>query len=85
MPREAVIVKDNKALGLPVYRPDEAKYGDIDPATRRKTVDVNGTIQALIGFGQASLESYMCNIQEMIMKYDRLAKRWPFLIAERLL
>jgi hypothetical protein len=91
MPREAVIVKDNEALGLPVYRPDEAKYGDIDPATRRKTVDVNGTIQALIGFGaipdeeQASLESYMFNVQEMIMKYDRLAKCWPFLIAERLL
>ncbi len=63
MPREAVIVKDNESLGLPVYRPDEAKYGDIDPATRRKTVDVNGTIQALIGFGaipdeeQASLEA----------------------------
>jgi hypothetical protein len=48
-------------------------------------------IQALIGFGaipdgeQASLESYMCNVQEMIMKYDRLHKCWPFLIAERLL
>ena len=91
MPREAVIVKDNEALGLPVYRPDEAKYGNIDPATRRKTVDVNGTIQALIGFGaipdeeQASLEAYMTNVQEMIMKYDRLTKSWPFLIAERLL
>jgi hypothetical protein len=89
MPREAVIVKDNEALGLPVfYRPDEAKFGDIDPATRSKTVDVNKTIQALIGFGaipneeQASLEAYMCNVQEMIMKYNRLHKCWPFLIAE---
>ncbi len=83
MPREAVIVKDNEALGLPVYRPDEAKYGDIDPATRRKTVDVNGTIQSLIGFGaipdeeQASLEAYMTDVQEMIMKCDRLTKCWP--------
>jgi hypothetical protein len=91
MPREAVIVKDNEALGLPVYRPDEAKFGNVDPASGRKTDDVNGTIQALIGFGaipdeeQASLESYMCNVQEMIMKYERLHKCWPFLIAERLL
>ncbi len=91
IPREAVIVKDNETLGLPVYRPDEAKYGDVDPATGRKTVDVNGTTQALIGFGaipdeeQASLETYMTDVQEMITKYDRLAKCWPFLIAERLL
>jgi hypothetical protein len=91
MPREAVIVQDNEALGLPVYRPDEAKFGNVDPASGRKTVDVNGTIQILIGFGaipdeeQASLESYMCNVQEMIMKYERLHKCWPFLIAERLL
>jgi hypothetical protein len=34
---------------------------------------------------QASLEAYMTQVQDMITKYDRLAKCWPFLIAERLL
>jgi hypothetical protein len=63
----------------------------VDPTTGRKTVCVNGTIQALLGFGaipdeeQASLETYMTDVQEMITKYARLARCWPFLIAERLL
>ena len=91
MPLEARIVRDNEALDLAVYRPVEARYGPKDVATGRRTVNVQGTIHALIGSGalpdteQASYEEYLTKVQEMLNKYERLSQSWPFLVADRLI
>jgi hypothetical protein len=75
MPRSANIVRDNESLGLSIFRPHEANCGPADPG--RRTVCANyGTIHKLMALGaipnddQATLESYMINVQEMINKYD---------------
>ena len=90
MPESAIIVNDNATLGLPLFRPTEAEFGLADH-TGRKTVCANGTIRQLVELraipndNQATLESYLISVQEMINKYDQLFKNWPFLIALRLL
>jgi hypothetical protein len=90
MPAQAVIVKDNQSLSLPLFRPTEAEFGLAD-YTGRRTVCANGTIHQLVALraipndDQATLEGYLISIQEMMNKCDQLFKNWPFLIALRLL
>ena len=57
----------------------------------RKRVDVQRTIESLIGLGalpdgeQETLEHYMLDIQEHLNKYEGYLRDWPFLVAQRLL
>ena len=57
----------------------------------RKRVDVQRTIENLIGLGaipngeQETLEHYMLDIQEHLNRYEGYLRDWPFLVAQRLL
>ena len=101
LPYEANIIHDNESLGLPIFRIYETVfYQDPGPQTAdgvpeedkpRKKVDVQRTIESLLGLGtipdeeQSTLESYMTLLEEMLQKYEGYLREWPFLVAQRLL
>ena len=101
LPCEANIIRDNGILGLPIYRIYETVfYQDSGPQTAdgvleedkpRKRVDVQRTMDSLIGLGiipneeQASLENFMTELEDMLQKYESYLREWPFLVAQRLL
>ena len=101
LPFEADIIRDNESLCLPKYRICETVFfQDHGPPTAdnvpdedkpRKRVDVQRTIDSLIGCGalpdaeQLTLEHYMLDIQESLDKYEGYLRDWPFLVAQRLL
>ena len=101
LPFEVDIIRDNESLGLPIYRIYETVfYQDPGPQTAdgvpeedrpRKRVDVQKTIDSLIGLGiipdeeQTSLENYMTELEDMLQKYEGYLREWPFLVAQRLL
>ena len=101
LPYEANIIRDNASLGLPIFRIYETIY-DQDPGPQtadgvpeedkpRKRVDVQRTIESLLGLGtipdeeQSTLENYMILLEEMLQKYEGYLREWPFLVAQRLL
>ena len=101
LPYEANIIRDNESLGLPSFRIRETVFlqdhgppmadNVADEDKPRKRVDVQGTIESLIGLGaipngeQETLEQYMLDIQEHLNRYEGYLRDWPFLVAQRLL
>jgi hypothetical protein len=101
LPFQAYISRDNESLGLPNFRMRETVLlqdqgppmadNVPDEDKPRKRVDVQRTIESLIGLGalpdgeQTSLEHYMLDIQEHLNRYEGYLRDWPFLVAQRLL
>ena len=101
LPYEANIIRDNESLGLPSFRIRETVFlqdhgppmadNVADEDKPRKRVDVQRTIESLIGLGaipdgeQETLEHYMLDIQEHLNRYEGYLRDWPFLVAQRLL
>ncbi len=102
LPYEANIIRDNESLGLPIYRIRELVFiqdqappvagNALEEDKGRKRVDVQATIDSLIGLGamipneeQATLESYMTRVEEILTRYEGYLQEWPFLVAQRLL
>jgi hypothetical protein len=98
---EANIIRDNETLDLPSYRIRETVfYQDQAPPRTdngfeedkpRKRVDVEPTIDNLIGLGalndreQETLEHYMLEVEEVLKRYEGYLREWSFLVAQRLL
>jgi hypothetical protein len=101
LPFEADIIRDNEFLRLPKFRIYETVFlqdqgpqvadNVPDEEKPRKRVDVQRTIDSLIGCGalldaeQATLESYFIDIEEHLNRYEGYLREWPFLVAQRLL
>jgi hypothetical protein len=101
LPYEANIIRDNESLGLPSYRIRETVFiqdqvpqmADNEPeeGKLRKSVNVQATIDSLIGLGalpdeeQTSLEHYMLSVEEILKRFEGYLRDWPFLVAQRLL
>jgi hypothetical protein len=101
LPYEANVIRDNESLGLPSFRIYETVFfQDHEPPIAdnvpdedkpRKRVDVQRTIDSLIGLGtlpnaeQSTLEHYMLDIEICLNKYEGYLREWPFLVAQRLL
>jgi hypothetical protein len=101
LPFQADIVRDNEHLHLPKFRIYETVFfQDQEPQVAdnvpdedkpRKRVDVQRTIDSLVGCGalpdaeQVTLESYFIDIEEHLNRYEGYLREWPFLVAQRLL
>jgi hypothetical protein len=101
LPFQADIVRDNELLHLPKFRIYETVFfQDQEPQVAdnvpdedkpRKRVDVQRTIDSLVGCGalpdaeQVTLESYFIDIEEHLNRYEGYLREWPFLVAQRLL
>ena len=101
LPFQADIVRDNESLHLPKFRIYETVFfQDQEPQVAdnvpdedkpRKRVDVQRTIDSLVGCGalpdaeQVTLESYFIDIEEHLNRYEGYLREWPFLVAQRLL
>ena len=101
LPFEADIIRDNEFLHLPKFRIYETVFlqdqgpqiaeNVPDEDKPRKRVDVQRTIDSLVGCGalsdaeQLSLEGYFIDIEEYLNRYEGYLRDWPFLVAQRLL